>query len=779
MKDFSNNIGWFESAFEGAAVGMVVKDAEGRLLRSNSAFRKMLGYEEDELMGMPRRDFTHPEDVEEDAKLYSRLLRGEREEFQIKKRYIKKGGGIVWGRLSVSRIRGGEKETPLALAVVEDITELKRAEEDLGASDSRFRAVVEQSPLSIHVFTPDGRSIRANDSWNQLWYLGEGEEPEGANIFEDEQLRVAGLLPYARDGAAGIGAKIPPLHFDPARAGREGEPRWLEGVIYPLRETSKENPDDALGEITEVTLMLEDVTERKALEDRLVHQALHDPLTNLPNRTLFSDRLGHALARSRRRPAPESGEASGTDDAGEAERDDRSDATRSQDPDRKRVAVLFLDLDDLKHVNDSLGHEAGDVLLVELARRLANGLRPSDTLARLAGDEFVILLEEVDEEETILAVERIMRGVDGPFAISGQEIFVSVSVGIALGGGDSPASGHAPGHAPGHPSKDEGETLLRHADLALYEAKKRGKARHVLFEDRMGREAGKRLELERDLRRALAREEIEVFYQPKVSLQSGRVVGVEALARWRHPKRGLVLPGEFIPLAEETGLIVELGYQVLQTALAQARRWREPRRELRRYQQEEAGEELSPPLPPVVWVNLSARQFHEPDLVNRIRDILKETGVEPNAVGFEITESILVEDASPSVSLLEDLRGLGVKLAMDDFGTGYSSLSYLTRLPVDYIKIDRSFISRLGSRDEAQNDSGNVKIVSAVISLARTMGMKVVAEGVETEEQLSRLREMGCDLAQGYHFARPLPAEEASAYLSNAGSGRNDSADPR
>ena len=748
LKGSLENTRLLGSAFESAAIGLVIKDVEGRLLRSNPAFQRMLGYEEGELQEMLRRDFTHPEDAEEDDDLYLQLLRGGRDSFQIDKRYVKKGGGIMWGRLSVSRI-DDDGGPPLAMGVVEDISELKRAEEALGASESRFRAVVEQSPLSIHVFSPDGRSIRANDSWNQLWYLGDGEEPEGANIFEDEQLRVAGLMPYARDGVAGIGAKIPPMLFDPARAGRKGEPRWLEGVIYPLRDNS--------GEITEVTLMLDDVTERKALEDILAHQALHDSLTNLPNRTLLLDRLSQALARLRRRPERNIEQDDDGHDAGQNSVPNRGPRQESFP---EGLAVLFLDLDNLKHTNDSLGHDAGDRLLVEVAQRLASRLRPADTLARLAGDEFVILLEEVEEAEAVRAAERIAQGFVTPFTISGQEVFVSISVGVALSGKTVPDAGQPVGH--------EAEVLLRHADLAMYEAKKRGKARHVLYEERMGQEASTRLKTESDLRYALSHHEIEVYYQPKVSLKSSHAVGMEALARWRHPERGLVLPAEFIGLAEQTGLIVELGYQVLQMALHQVKEWRE---HWRKHQLQLAtGGQLPPPM---VWVNLSARQFHEPNLASRVSNLLTEVGVEPDALGLEITESILVEDASPSVSLLGDLRSLGIKLAVDDFGTGYSSLSYLTRLPVDHLKIDRSFISGLGlatknaENTESNTDAGSVTIVSAVIGLARAMGMKVVAEGVETQEQLSCLKEMGCDFAQGYLLAHPLSVEEASAYLAS------------
>ena len=715
-------------AFEGAAVGMVIKDAGGRVLRANPAFREMLGYGEGELAGMPRADFTHPGDAGEDAGLYSGLFRGERKGFRLEKRYAKKGGGTVWGRLSVSLIEGAGGR-PLALGVVEDISGLKEAEAAVRASEARFRAVVEQSPLAVHVFAPDGRSIRANGAWNDLWYLGGGEEPEGSNVFEDEQLRAAGLLPYAKDGAAGVGARIPALFFDPARAGREGEPRWLEGVVYPLR--------DASGGVAEVTIMLDDVTERKRLEEQLAHRALHDPLTGLPNRALLLDRIGQALARL--------GQRSGV----------RPDRGSDLEPGAEGVAVLFFDLDGLKRVNDSLGHEAGDELLVAFARRLGGSLRPADTLARLAGDEFVVLLEGAGEE-AVRAAERIVQGAsEAPFAVAGQEVFVTVSVGVALG--EAPGDGAQPA------APDAGaDVLLRHADLAMYEAKRRGGARHALYEERMGREAGARLELEGELRRALARGEIEAFYQPEVSLESGRVVAVEALARWRHPQRGLLLPAEFIPLAEETGLIVELGYRVLRVALGQAARWRE--------------NWGGPPgsAPPVVWVNLSARQFREPDLAAKVSAILAETGVEPGALGLEVTESILVEDAGPSVSLLEDLRRLGVGLAVDDFGTGYSSLGYLTRLPVGYLKIDRSFVSGLGPEDgpdatgEAEDRSaGDATIVSAVIGLARSMGMKVVAEGVETGGQLARLEEMGCDLAQGYRFARPLPAGEATAYLAD------------
>ena len=612
------------------------------------------------------------------------------------------------------------------------------AEEALAASERRFRAVVEQSPLAVHVFAPDGRSIKANGAWNTLWSLTEGEEPEGTSVFDDEQLHAAGLIPYLQEGVAGMAVESPPLAFDPARVGRDGDPKWLRGLVYPVR-------NDA-GEVTEVALLLEDVTERKNLEDRLAYQAFHDPLTGLPNRTLLLDRLAQALMRAQHR----------------SERDTERDAERTSERGFQRgqqVALLFMDLDNFKYVNDSLGHDSGDRLLVEVARRLQGRLRPADTVARLGGDEFVVLLEEVeDAEEVLQAAERISSALAAPFALSGEEVFAPASIGIALGGAWAAGPPGAPG-APG--GRGRPEELLRKADLAMYEAKRRGKGRHVVYEAAMGTQVGERLKLENDLRRALARNEFTLYYQPKVSLTDGRVVGVEALLRWNHPERGLVSPAEFIPLAEETGLIVAIGRWVLRRACQQAHEWRSegPWRSEGSWQERWAEEDSGSLSTPTMWVNLSARQLQEPDLSRQVSAALEETGLDATGLGLEITESVLVGDGSASVSLLEDLKALGVKLAVDDFGTGYSSLAYLKRLPVDYLKIDRSFVGGLGV------NAGDEMIVSAVMGLARAMKLEIVAEGVETAGQLERLREMGCERGQGYYWSRPLPSEAASEIL--------------
>jgi diguanylate cyclase (GGDEF)-like protein/PAS domain S-box-containing protein len=455
--------------------------------------------------------------------------------------------------------------------------------------------------------------------------------------------------------------------------------------------------DDPSGELLELVGLLTHVAaiaiERKESEDRLAHQSFHDPLTDLPNRTLFLDRLGQALARSRR--------------TGHG------------------AAVLFLDLDRFKTINDSLGHELGDELLVAIARRLESVIRPGDTIARFGGDEFTVVCEELPpgraRERAGEIAARLSTELADPFVLQGGEIYLGASIGIAVA-----VTG-----------EERPEELLRDADAAMYHAKEQGRGRFVVFDDAMRARALARHAIETALHRAVERGEFRVFYQPIVSLTHERCVGAEALVRWQHPERGLVTPGEFVPLAEETGLIIGLGSWVLEEAARQAARW-----------QEETSE------PFFVSVNLSARQLAQPDLAEAIASALDAANLEPDRLCLEITESVLMDDADVTLAALERVRALGVRFSIDDFGTGYSSLAYLKRFPVDAVKIDRSFTDGLGI------DAGDTAIVSAVIGLSHALGLDVVAEGVETEAQLAELSLLGCDQAQGYLFATPRPPSD-------------------
>jgi diguanylate cyclase (GGDEF)-like protein len=561
-----------------------------------------------------------------------------------------------------------------------------------------LRTAIEQSPLATAILGPDGRYLLVNDAWKALWSLAVGEPPEGSNVFEDERLRAMGLIPYLEECRADGVVSTSPLLVETRRA--DTEPRWLKAFVYPVR--------DETGSLLQMGLVLEDFTERKALEDQLAHQAFHDPLTGLPNRALFSDRLVHALARAKRQA--ERGASGG-------------------------VAVLYLDLDEFKRFNDSLGHHAGDRLLVGVAERVAARMRSGDTFARIAGDEFGVLLEDLEDVGQAAEVaERIKRDLTLPFKVDGHEAVVTASIGIAAAG-------------PGESGEESAEELMRRADVAMYQGKREGKDRYKVFSSRMNH-SFERLELEENLRRAIAREELKVYYQPQVKISTGEVIGFEALVRWEYAKRGLLLPSEFIPVAEQTGMIGPLGRWVLAEACRQARAFRE---------------QILPEAPLRMCVNLSALQLRHPELLEEVSEVLSETGMDPRELALEITESVMSEQERPNaIDMLRGLKNMGVSLAIDDFGTGYSSITNLKSFPVDMLKMDRSMVERV------HEDPENRAIVSATRGLAQAFGLEVGAEGVETAEEMEALRLLGCDFVQGYYWQEPGPAEEMEKVLTGS-----------
>jgi diguanylate cyclase (GGDEF)-like protein/PAS domain S-box-containing protein len=470
---------------------------------------------------------------------------------------------------------------------------------------------------------------------------------------------------------------------------RDGSWRYMELTTTNLLQ------DENVGGIV---VNLRDVTDRRKLEEELRHQAFHDPLTRLANRALFQDRTGHALTRAARHGEP--------------------------------VTVLFLDIDDFKMVNDSLGHLAGDTLLQAVSERIADCIRPSDTAARFGGDEFAVLLEDTPLTEACRVADRVLEAMQTPFNVLDREMYVTASIGVAPAGLDS---------------ADPGE-LLRDADVAMYAAKSEGKARYSIYEPSMHAKVVARVEVTADLQRAIERDELVLHYQPIVDLATEETVAVEALVRWRHPERGMVPPLEFIPIAEETGLIVPIGRWVLERACQDMADWRH----------------RHPDRPLYAHVNVSVNQMHS--VLDDTRRALATTGADPASLVLEVTESVMVQDTDVVVATLRDLKTLGLRISLDDFGTGYSSLSYLKRLPIDLLKIDKAFVH--GIAGDAEESS----LGRAVVHIAKTLDLETAAEGIETAEELAALRSLGCRFGQGFLFSRPVPLDELETLVAGAGS---------
>jgi PAS domain S-box-containing protein len=579
--------------------------------------------------------------------------------------------------------------------------QLQRIRRKLAQREQLFQLITENAADMIAVIDRNGQRLYNSPAYQKV--LGYGPEELAATSSMDQihpadRARVLEASAKARNTGRGERLEYRIRHKDSSW-------RFLESTASAIHGPEGEN--DGL------VIVNRDITERKRAEEKLVHQSFHDGLTDLPNRALFLDRLQRTITLSRRH----------TD---------------------FKFAVLFIDIDEFKVFNDSLGHDAGDGLLIQIARRLTASLRGADTvsrprldntelqvaestLARPGGDEFTVLIEDLhDPSDAIRVAERIRDRLAIPFDLNGQEIVLTVSVGIAFS------------------SKGvEAQDVLRDAEIAMYRAKSTGKARCEVFDQAMHAGAIKRLQLETDLRKALELNEFRVYYQPIVSLGSGQIVGFETLSRWQRPE-GLVMPGEFIAVADETGIILPINRQLLYEACRQLRSW----------------QQLFPSDPPLtININITPKEFVQPELASQIGKTLRETGVDPGCVNVEITETIAMADADRSSVVLSELKAVGVCLDIDDFGTGYSSLSRLQRFPVDALKIDRAFISRIDTDPETH------EIVRIIVMLAHGLRLKVVAEGVETLRQADMLREIGCELAQGYLYSKPAPAETIAQLL--------------
>ncbi len=796
----------FQRAFEDAAIGMAITGTDGRFVRVNHSLAAMLGREPQQLAGVAVRDVTHPAHHEDDREAMRALAAGEQNTYSAEKRYLRADGTEAWVALHVTVVRNADGGPQYFLSQMADIGERRAAEHALAQSEERFRTLASASPVGVFAIAEDGRLAYANERLREIFDMP-AEVLDGAPWLErvpvEDRERlvgefrraralgertsldvrvVAGIDRWARihmapvskgpDEPMGLVGTIEDVTVEVtarmALAAREAEYRMLaehstdflsrhtiDGTFLYASPVSRamlgwdsdamlgrtpkqldmDHPDDmeiiernwvgALreersrtaayrarrrdgsivwlettfravrgpgGEALEMVCVSRDISERKSAELELAHRALHDGLTGLPNRALFLDRLGQALRRSRRRD--------------------------------RVVAVVFLDLDRFKLVNDSLGHKAGDRLLVDVAMRLSSALRPSDTLARFGGDELTLLCEDIGDGEDARAIaQRLLETFAEPFIVQDGEAFLQASIGIAL-------------------SRDGFETpedLIRDADAAMYRAKARGQGVE-LFDEAMRQDVRDRLALEAALRRGIGRGELRLHCQPLVSLADARIEGFEALVRWEHPERGLVPPGSFIPLAEETGLIVPIGAWVLSEACAT----------LRRIIDETGMATLQ------VSVNVSPRQLQQPDFVAQVRAALDDNGLDPSCLVVEITESAIME--AGAAAILRALKDLGVRLAMDDFGTGYSSLAHLRRFPLDVIKVDRSFVAGLG-------DGQGSSIAGAIVSLAHALGLRTVAEGIEDEEQRRAVMALGCDVGQGFHFARPMPVDDLTRLL--------------
>lgn len=672
----------FRAVFQNAGVGVVLTDTDGRFVEANPAFCDMVGYSEDELRALRFDDITPPEDVDRTSAVREDMFAHGRDSYNITKRYVSKDGRVVWGRLTVTAVREpgvDGAEARFAVSVVEDVTERKRLEDHMRLAATVF----ENSGDGLFVTDAHSHIVLVNPAFSEIT----GYAPE----------EVLGRTPKMLSSGRHEADYYAHMWEALAKNGK-----W-QGELWDRRKSGEMFAGwqniaavrNSLGEITHYVSVISDITSRKQLEERLSYQANHDPLTRLPNRTLFQERLQRAVARAHRN--------------------------------QSLVALLFIDLDRFKQVNDTMGHLAGDLLLQQVSERLSGATRQGDTVARLSGDEFTVILEDVqDPRDAAVVAHKILRMLAEPFDLAGQEARISSSIGVSLFPVDA-----------GDP-----QGLIKLADAAMYRAKHMGRNGCQFHSEAVNAQAFERLALENALRQGVEQDEFLIHYQPIYDFNTGHMVAVEALLRWRHPEVGMVVPNQFLPLAEETGLILPIGKWVLQQACAQAKLWRD------------GG---APTL--AVHVNLSGRQLRQDDLVETVAQALESTGLPPAALVLEIPESSVVDKGADTTNLFLRFAAMGVGLAIDDFGAGYSSFAFLRRLPAKVLKMAQGFVRNVA------NSNDDSEIATAIVAVARGLHMSVVAPGVETAEQLAFLSSFGCDRVQGFLLARPMSAEDLTRHL--------------
>jgi diguanylate cyclase (GGDEF)-like protein/PAS domain S-box-containing protein len=715
----------FQELFENANDLIQSIGSDGRILYVNRAWRETLGYAEDEIADLSMKEIVPPELREQSMAVFADVLSGKNR--RIETIFLARDGRKVYLEGNVScRYKGG---VPVAArGIYRDITKRKQAEEKLKTlNESMEQRVLERTRELKHSYefnrtvlnsigdpiciidVKDFRIIGVNSAFLHEFMITE-EEALGKFCYEITHRRTSPCTspdetcPLSETLKTGRHASAEHAHVD-----KDGKKHYVEVISSPILDEQ-----DAVSQVVHVQ---RDITGRKNAEEQIRFLAYYDSLTGLPNRTFYKELLSRALTLARRY--------------------------------KRNMATLFVDLDAFKRINDTLGHDAGDALLQEVAARLTRGLRNSDYVARadkeeaqdavsrLGGDEFIVLLNEMSRiEDAAIAANRILSDLSQPFMLDGQEVFITASIGISL----YPLDG------------TDADALLKAADIAMYHAKNQGKNNVQFYAQSMNDATLERLNMENELHRAIERNEFLLYYQPKLDAKSREVVGIEALIRWKHPDKGMISPAEFIPLAEESGMIVRIGEWVLNAACRRNRAWR------------------ATGLPSFnMSVNLSNRQFGHKDLIETVTRALKDVEMDPNHLELEITESTIMQNPEKSIATLRQFKEMGIRISIDDFGTGYSSLNYLRRIPFDSLKIDRSFVMNINT---SQDDAA---IVRAIIAMAHSLKLRVIAEGVEKEEQFAFLRELGCDEVQGYLFSKPLPAEEYIRFIATMSSGNRSS----